>query len=134
MATVVQQRNYQDLFGEKQFLLQFKIETDFQLKNPELLCQFTCLQLCNGSRDDQSSHGLISHRPWGTCVFIHCCQLSSTAINSCGHTTDKCTIAAYYHLRSTMKHDRFFARSLFKRDSFPDNCVLWTNENVSFGA
>ena len=24
--------------------------------------------------------------------------------------------------------------SLFKQDSFPDNRVLWTNENVSFGA
>ena len=23
---------------------------------------------------------------------------------------------------------------VFKRDSFPDNCVYWTNENVSFGA
>ena len=25
-------------------------------------------------------------------------------------------------------------RERFKRDSFPDNCVDWTNENVSFGA
>ena len=29
----------------------------------------------------------------------------------------------------------FFRTCLFfKRDSFPDNCVDWTNENVSFGA
>ena len=28
----------------------------------------------------------------------------------------------------------FFRRGLlFKRDSFPDNCINWTNENVSFG-
>ena len=41
----------------------------------------------------------------------------------------------YYHLRSTVKHERFFHGGLlFKRDSFPDNCIHWTNENVSFGA
>ena len=28
----------------------------------------------------------------------------------------------------------FRAGLLFKRDSFPDNCIDWTNENVSFGA
>ena len=28
----------------------------------------------------------------------------------------------------------FRACLFFKRDSFPDNCVDWTNENVSFGA
>ena len=40
----------------------------------------------------------------------------------------------YYHLRSTMKRERFFRGGLlFKRDSFPDNCIDWTNENVSSG-
>ena len=36
----------------------------------------------------------------------------------------------YYHLRSTVKREHFFAHG----DSFPDNCIDWTNENVSFGA
>ena len=41
----------------------------------------------------------------------------------------------YYHLRSTVKlrMNFFCAGLLFKRDSFPDNCIDWTNENVSFG-
>ena len=32
-----------------------------------------------------------------------------------------------------MKRERFFAQvyKVFKRDSFPDNCIDWTNENVS---
>ena len=41
----------------------------------------------------------------------------------------------YYHLRSTVKRESFFAYVYFsKRDSSPDNCIDWTNENVLFGA
>ena len=34
-----------------------------------------------------------------------------------------------------MKRERFFAQVYFSNETLsPDNCVDWTNENVSFGA
>ena len=41
----------------------------------------------------------------------------------------------YYHLRSTVKCERFFVHVYFSHETvFPDNCDVWTNENVSFAA
>ena len=56
-------------------------------------------------------------------------------IHSCCVPEEKTSSDSYYHLRSTVKRERFFRACLFfKGDSFPDNCINWTNENVSFGA
>ena len=41
----------------------------------------------------------------------------------------------YYHLRSTVKRERFFVHVYFSNEtSLPYNCDDWTIENVSFGA
>ena len=64
-------------------------------------------------------------------VFSH--ENFSIAVNMCELSVN--VHIQYYHLCSTVKRERFFrTRLFFKRDSFPENCIDWTNENVSFGA